>query len=321
MSEELRIDYPYLEDFGATTQQILNRVPSADLSWSAFNPSIGHSPELGYAILIRSSNYQISEYGIPDKVLSAIKNDLWFSELDSNFNIVDLRKITITGDLDLSQGVEDARLLWRDGSWHFSAVTLKQYGDIRQARLNLFKLDSLDNLATHIKQYAGARPDTLEKNWMATLIGENPNFDFIYGPTSIVKNGKFIITATDDPSIPNIRGGSSLVDLGDKTYLAVVHKTYTTEKCTPDPIDKNTVHVTYIRNYTHMFARYNWDGLLIETSDEFVFDGPGIEFAAGMVEKDGNLIISYGREDSSCHLATIPKTTALSLLNPMDDEF
>ena len=321
MTRELKLDYPYLEDFGGTTQQILNRVPDGELGWSAFNPSIGRSPDGNYAILVRSSNYIISEYGVPDKVLSAIKNNLWFSELDSNFNLLNLRKITVTGSLDMSQGVEDARLFWRDGGWHFTAVTLKQRGTLRQTRINLFKLNVADNNATHIKQYKGIFPTQQEKNWMPVAFDENPNFDFIYGPFSIVKDDKFIYTATDNDRVGNVRGGSCLVDLGDKTYIAILHSTYTAEMRTPDPLDRSIIHLSYKRSYTHQFARYDWYGKLIELSEEFVFDGLSIEFAAGLVEKDGKFIISYGREDVSCHLATIDRDTVLSLLDPVDEDF
>ena len=321
MARELKLDYPHLEDFGGTTQQILNRVPDGEVGWSAFNPSIGRSPDGAYAVLIRSSNYVISEYGVPDKVMSAIRNNLWFSELDSNFNLLNLRKITVTGDLDLSQGVEDGRLFWRDGGWHFTAVTLKQHGSTRQTRINLFKLNVADNNATHIEQYKGLSPSQLEKNWMPVALDENPNFDFVYGPFSVVKDDKFIYTATDNERVGNIRGGTCLVDLGDKSYLAVVHSTYTAELHTPSAFDKDTIYVSYKRSYTHQFARYDWYGKLIELSEEFVFDGLGIEFAAGLVEKDGKFVISYGREDVSCHLATIDRDVALSLLDPVDDEF
>ena len=55
-------------------------------------------------------------------------------------------------------------------------------------------------------------------------------------------------------------------------------------------------------------------------SEEFVFDHPGIEFAAGLVEKDGNFIVSYGNEDVSACLATISKDRALALLQPVREE-
>ena len=55
-------------------------------------------------------------------------------------------------------------------------------------------------------------------------------------------------------------------------------------------------------------------------SEEFVFDHPGIEFAAGLVEKDGNFIISYGNEDVASCLATISREKALNLLHPVREE-
>jgi hypothetical protein len=48
--------------------------------------------------------------------------------------------------------------------------------------------------------------------------------------------------------------------------------------------------------------------------DEFQFIGPGIEFAAGMVEMGDDLVVSFGKEDVSSHIAVIPRSMVLSNL-------
>jgi hypothetical protein len=317
MPKELKFDYPYLEDFGGTTRRFLDTLPGLQDEWSVFNPSVGCSPESGYAVLLRSSNYSITELGIPSRALSAIKNDLWFSELDENLAPTNLRKISVNGDIPLFHGVEDARLLWRDGAWHFLAVV---YDDNRITRLNLFRLSPDDNNAKHLEEFPSWESTRLEKNWMATAVDTNPNFDFIYSATGIVKDRKIILSPVEDEMVGEIRGGSALWDLEDGSYLAVVHTVYYTKKVTPNP-EGEGFFKSYIRNYTHQLARYDNYGKLIEISEEFVFDGPGVEFAAGLVEKDGDFIISYGREDSSANLAIISKNDALSLLGPVGDDF
>lgn len=318
MPKILKFDYPYIEDFGAKTQVFLSTHPENQEEWTAFNPSIGYSPELGYAILVRSSNYVISEYGVPDRALPAIRNELWFSELDENLQPTNLRKISITGDINLYQGVEDARLFWRDGAWHFSAVTVLVNSDKQTARVSVFKLSPDDNRATHLKQYSSHEPSRSEKNWMPVAVGSSDNFDFIYGPSGVVKDEKFILYPSDDEIIEDIRGGSCLWTLGDGTYLAVTHNVYYTEKIF---VEDGETFRTHLRNYTHQFVHYDAYGKVVEISDEFVFDGPGIEFAAGLVEKDGNFIISYGHEDESAHLAIIPVETVLRLLGPVGEDF
>jgi len=63
--------------------------------------------------------------------------------------------------------------------------------------------------------------------------------------------------------------------------------------------------------YTHMFAKYNYKGELTHLSSEFQFEHNGIEFASGIVEKDDNFVISYGKDDLSSHFAFLPKSIAL----------
>lgn len=318
MSKKLRFDYPYIEDFGAQTRVLLNEDPEGRADWNAFNPSIGASPDGSHAVLLRTSNYYITELGVPNRQLSSIKNELWFSELDDELNLIDLRKISVVGSLELHQGVEDARLLWRDGAWYFTAVTYKE--EARVARLHMFALFPEDNIARHLYELPSWEASRSEKNWMAPAIEKSPHFDFVYGPTGVYSNGRFIFRPVEDKYVDSIRGGSSLWDLQDGSYLSITHTVYYTEKVT-EAIDGEGFYQTFIRNYTHQFARYDSYGKLLELSEEFVFDSPGIEFAAGLVEKDGNLLISYGREDSSANLATISKASVLSLLNPVGEIF
>jgi predicted GH43/DUF377 family glycosyl hydrolase len=53
-------------------------------------------------------------------------------------------------------------------------------------------------------------------------------------------------------------------------------------------------------------------------SEPFRFISKGIEFAAGIIEKDGNIIISFGKDDVSSHLAIIDKKKVLKLLKKVD---
>jgi hypothetical protein len=71
------------------------------------------------------------------------------------------------------------------------------------------------------------------------------------------------------------------------------------------------------KDYTHLFARYDERGTLVELSEEFKFISSGIEFAAGMVEMGDDLVITFGKEDVSSHYARINKKLVLSMLKPI----
>jgi hypothetical protein len=57
--------------------------------------------------------------------------------------------------------------------------------------------------------------------------------------------------------------------------------------------------------------------MIIALSRGFNFHKPGVEFAAGLVVKDKNALVSFGREDISSHIATMPMATILQSLIPV----
>lgn len=321
MAKKMKFDYPYFEDLGGSTKKILRHVIPEQPVWSATNPSIGYCPKQGYAMTVRSSNYTINpQFGSLDVTIGdKVRAYLWFSELDEDLNPINLRQIDLKleGNPEIHRGVEDARLFSRDGQWYFTGVMLENHTP--RARLVLYKLDTESNTAEFVTKYESWDTERIEKNWMIPALEDNPNFDFIYTGDGIYKDNKFILDPVINQEIASIRGGSCLWPLGDGTYLAVTHCVYVR------PIeffDKNRfANVrSAVRNYTHQFVRFSNTGKVLEMSDEFVFDHPGIEFAAGLVEKDGNFVISYGNEDVASYLATIPKQKALDLLHPVREE-
>jgi hypothetical protein len=103
------------------------------------------------------------------------------------------------------------------------------------------------------------------------------------------------------------------LDLGDGTYLALNHILYTRKTRTYDQRMFGMRDGLY-KNYTHVFVRYDERGRLIAMGDEFQFIGPGIEFAAGLVEMSDDLVVSFGKEDVSSHIAVILRSMVLSNL-------
>jgi hypothetical protein len=307
--------FPLLSKLGGEVFNIKRFAYPDDKSWSLFNPSIGSSPQ-GYAITFRSSNYVIN----PDsgelyvETGGPIKNKVFFTETNENMELLDLREINFKDSgLKIGRGVEDAKLFWRDGKWHFTGVVLER--DIPVARMGHFTLDPKTSAAKLIKIYKGMNPKKPEKNWMAPT-EVNKNFDFIHGSTSIVKGDQVIYSLSDNLKIAPLRGNTNLHSLNDGTYLAVVHILYTRKTRTWDGRMFGMRDGLY-KDYTHLFARYDERGQLIGLGEEFKFIEPGIEFAAGMVEMGDDLVITFGKDDVSSHYARIPKWKVLKMLVPV----
>jgi hypothetical protein len=73
-----------------------------------------------------------------------------------------------------------------------------------------------------------------------------------------------------------------------------------------------------LKRYSHYFVRFDEDGWIIEISKPFCFQGPGIEFANGIVERGDEYVISYGKEDISSHLGVISKKVVGQLMESVD---
>ena len=318
MAKDMKFDYPYIEDYGAKIVHLMDRPDPKVKEWSALNPSIGYSKEDGHICLIRSSNYVINpttrQFEI--KTSGDIRTHIWVCSLDSKtWEVSNLRKITMVGGPAVPRGIEDARLYRRGGEWYLHGVMLERAHTV-PARLAAYKLDLDKNEAHFIEKYEGPSIDRPEKNWMTPFGEANSNFDFIYGPTTIIKDKLFIGKPNTNQEISQIRGGSSLLELGDDSYLAITHTVYDKREFS---VEDNMISVQTFRSYTHQFVRYDNFGKVIEVSPEFLFEGYAVEFASGLSETDTDFIISYGIEDSSANLAIVPKHAVMDMLYPVDE--
>ncbi len=295
------------KDLGGEVRNLRRLIDPDVKVWSAFNPSIGVSPAGKYAVTLRSSNYVILETGelnvtIGDK----ITNRAYFGELDndlkiSSLTLVDFSKCGYT----TRRGVEDLKLLWRDGGWKFTGVVLER-AHTPVARQCYGALDSSTGLVTESVIHPGVEAKKPEKNWM-TPYKKSPNFDYIYGPSAIVKDDKVIHTMVDRKDFTGLRGNSHLHEMKDGTYLAVMHKLWSKEFPMYSPRHFCNV-MAKDKDYFHYFVRFDEYGTLIEMSKPFQFISRGIEFAMGIVEKDDSYVISFGKNDASSHLGIIKKT-------------
>ena len=299
--------YPTIKDLGGKIYDVRRFVYPHNKAWSATNPSIGYNPKTGYVLMLRSSNYVITDTGKYDVTIGdKIKCSIWFSELDENWKCTDLRKVDVSEcGVEIVRGLEDPKLFWRDNAWHFTCVVMEKHTP--RARMGIGRLNKTCSMVTSLEVFPGIDSARPEKNWMVPH-KKNPHFDFIYGPNATVKNGVLSTVLTDHPDISALRGNTNLHELEDGTYIAVCHHMVGKADTVWVAQTFGTVN-TYTRTYVHYFVKYDRRGKIIGISKGFQFIKPGVEFAAGITTHGDNYMISFGYRDVSSHIAEIPIET------------
>lgn len=312
-SQSTTFDGLTFAELGGKVWRIRRFADENDTRWSAFNPSIAYSPTKGYWVMVRSSNYFIDpDYGNAVATIgSRVQSKTWLGKLSEDLEIepsswheVDFSDAGMT----FQRGAEDPRLFWRDDSWWFTAG-LKEPG-IFYPRIGLFQLD--ESFKAHLVEiYDCGWMRDVEKNWMPTY-EYNENFDYVYSATAVYKDGSIERRALAK-AIGGARGGSCLWKLDDYGYIAIVHFAH---KAVVERYNPRLFGTEYAktRRYTHAFARYSEDGTLIGLSRQFVFENFKIEFAAGLVVKGDDVIVSYGKQDVASYLGKIKLDKVLSLI-------
>jgi hypothetical protein len=286
--------FPLFSDLGGSVTKLLRHPREGDI-WSAFNPSIGVSEVGEILCLFRSSNYWHGKDLSRLQIFTGntVQNKTYIAKMDKDLRVGDLKKIEYRGfDFPITMGPEDAKLYRKSGRWELTAILKEDYG-VPVPSVATFYLDGLS--AVLIDIHKSPDPKAPEKNWMVPY-GES-NFKFLYGPDETY-DGKVVKTVklTTSPHIRELRGGSNLFPLNDGTYLGISHKTYKKILNIYDPMSFGYKDVM-VRNYTHVLIRVSKDGEIIQVSEEFQFYGRGIEFAAGLIVIDDEVIVSFGHKD------------------------
>lgn len=245
-------------------------------SWSAFNPSIAVSPDLGYACILRSSNYRMDPHGRYLMSGRSIETVNYLCPMDSELNILDATPIIEAcpvGDVEYPYvlGMEDARLYWhpKDRLWHALGTVRYHHvsGHCRMAD------DTIERDATVSRRViCRSRGNEHEKNW-AILEGR---------PWDIVHSWH-----------PPLWRGSSQVIKADGSYLTAVHRVR---------------YVAGHRIYDTMLVKMSgWHPtLVLAVTKPFHLYRQGIEFVAGAAIWKENLVISFGYYDERAMLAVLP---------------
>lgn len=301
---------PTIHQLGGEIKNV-RRLADPDVKeWSATNLSIGYHKSTGYIGMLRSGNYVITPLGKYQIVTGdIIRSKIYISELDpETYKLTNLRMLNVdnlTKEGTLRRGLEDPKLFYRDDAWHFTCVTMEK-GHTEVARMAICRLsDDLKSIVA-FEKFTGVDANKPEKNWMLSP-DTNEFFDWIYGPTSTIKNNKMITHMSDNKQIASLRGNSNLYPLEDGTYLAVVHRLYT-----------RIIMTNNHRFYVHYFAKYDKRGKMIALSRGFIFENRGTEFAAGLTTQGDNFLISYGSKDVSSHIAILPQELVLKSLLPIE---
>ena len=214
-------------------------------------------------------------------------------------------------------GLEDVRLVRWEGQLYYCGVRrdTKTNGE---GRMELCKLDVRpDGVYETTRERVEVNPHThLEKNWMPIL---DMPFHYVRwcNPLEIIKvnpedkskhkaqegildmiSSEVVFKSDQEISLPlGVRGGSQVIPFGnDGDRICITHDT----------------HFYHHQNekkdaqYYHRFIIWDKDWKVKRISEQFKFMDAMIEFACGLIIKDGNLIMTYGYQDNAAYALKMP---------------
>jgi tetratricopeptide (TPR) repeat protein len=278
--------------------------------WSRFNPSIAQGPDGDLRMIVRSSNYTMTQqlrYTINDEG-GVIRTINYLLDLSSNLEIADVQEIE---DQDIRPepppfpvaGFEDCRLFVYHGSWWYSGTVRDRNVD-GICQIALVRLDGATAVGAQLLSDDQDRRH--EKNWMPAPGDDALRFVYSSSPTVILRYDDAGSAAPEliQPGSLIARrfsGGSQAIPI-DGGWLCLVHEAVNFE-------DGGRV-------YTHRWVWFDAHWHLARLSSPFLLQERGVEFAAGLAHRDDQLLISYGVWDREAWLATVPVEQVLSLLTP-----
>ena len=278
-----------------------------------FNPSIAfHDGKL--KIVIRSCNFAVERGGkwyFRDGSAYS-KTDVLYGDLDpETLQVSNLEKLDLSKDSPkntLIAGLEDVRLFSRKDGMHAigfesDRVTRSLHNKSTALAEYIIKGNELKYMRTLKKP----RIEGVEKNWMPPDV-ETPHFEFTYSPTQTWNKGYVL----GEEYSGEIHGGSQLIEQPDGTYLSLVHEKMLDPNRPYSRIDRN-VYDKYVY-YTYL-AQHNKQGVIIKQSRPFRFGTlENIEFASGMVEYNGDFLISVGIRDCKFAIVRVSKDKLVNIM-------
>lgn len=294
-----------LQSFGAELR-IYGEIDDPAMRY--FNPSIAfHNGKL--KIAIRSCNFMVERLGkwsLRDGSAYS-KTDVIYGGLDPDtLQVSNLTKLKLSKDTPLVTklaGLEDVRLFSRKDGMHaigFESDRITR--SLHNASATLAEYLIKGNELKYIRTLEKPDKDGVEKNWMPTDV-PSKEFDFTYSPNQTWKDGK----VTGEKYIGEVHGGSQLLKQKDGTYLSLVHEKF----------NVGGLRTTYDKyKYITYLAEHDKNGVITKMSKGFTFGTlENIEFASGMVEYNGDFLITVGVRDCKHMIVRICKKKLMSLFD------
>lgn len=278
---------------------------------AATNPSFARDGA-GYLGVVRGVNYRLHQgrYEIFDDA-GCVRTRNFLVRLGADFALAGMREIRDLSTLPRFEasrirGFEDCRLFRWNGGWWCSATARDLSADGR-ATMALLRLDAAGDIAqAHVlRGYGDAQH---QKNWMP-VVDSRLRFVYSAGPAIVLDasagDGSFTVESGIDPgiAIDHWRGGPPLLPWGTG-HLALVHEARDTAQG---------------REYAHRFVALDDRCVAVAASDAFHFRARGVEFAAGLApgRDAAEVVVSFGADDCSAWLATIPVAAVRAALRPV----
>lgn len=277
--------------------------------WPACNPSIAADGE-NFLVTVRTLNYRLQDNGhwggTPE---GGVLNAVWLVSLDADLAVTGARKIEdrhITAAHERARnGFEDARLFhWQD-EWWIAAAAHCHGSATRRTTFCVCRLDG----ARIAEVYFARSPfnSASEKNWMPAARGAALEFVYRVAPLQIMhfgRDGVFSFEARPQADgalgcqLEGWSGSSQLVRYRDR-WLCVVH---------------HRVEERKRLRYEHAFVELDEAFRITRVSDRWCFDGPTVEFCAGLCLAGENAILGYGHLDREARLTRLPLWIVEALL-------
>lgn len=276
-------------------------VPESE-TFSPCNPSIAKSATGELACLVRTVNYELGE-----------EDGIWFrgdpAPNTRNYFITlgqDLSQQSVTWIDDLMvrntrvparDGLEDGRLFWWRDAWWFTATAL-HHGPRVRGTMALCKLNK--TTVEHLEFLHSPHNREVEKNWMPLAEGDQLSVVYMHHPSESYElhPQKRKLWLGGYAPLAGWSGGSQLIPY-EGAYLGVVHQRRK---------HRNRVH------YAHRLVCYNGNLEPFHAGREFYFRGEQIEFCSGLVEHNGQHVLSFGVKDREAWLVSLTATEVAALL-------
>lgn len=230
---------------------------------------------------------------------------------NDNFIIEEYHKVNTSRFNKISfykfAGLEDARLIKWQNKFYLCGARIDSKGQSKIEMSEITILESgVEEVARSRINSPGNNHSDYEKNWMPII--DKP-FHFIRwtNPTEVVKvdltncSCETVLIGNCDKMPAELRGGSQVISWDDG-YITIIHETI---------FDTNEIYPTY----RHRFIYWDKEFKNKKHSESFSFMNAKIEFVCGMTEYKNNLLITFGVQDKSAFISSIPKTLVNTMLN------